>query len=79
MTKQTISIGTSPNDHTGDPLRSAFTKINSNFTELYTSSTQPIIYTPTSSTHWAQPAPTTMQEALDRIALAIKALNSIGA
>lgn len=35
MSKQIISIGTQANDGTGDPLRSAFTKINSNFTELY--------------------------------------------
>jgi len=35
MAKQTINIGTSANDGTGDPLRTAFTKINQNFTELY--------------------------------------------
>ena len=35
MTKQTINIGSSANDGTGDPLRTAFTKINENFTELY--------------------------------------------
>lgn len=35
MTKQTINIGTVANDGTGDPLRTSFTKINSNFTELY--------------------------------------------
>ena len=35
MTKQVIGIGSSPNDGSGDPLRTAFTKINSNFTELY--------------------------------------------
>ena len=38
MAQQTISIGTTANDGTGDPLRTAFNKINSNFTELYTSS-----------------------------------------
>lgn len=32
---QTINIGTLPNDTTGDPLRSAFTKINNNFAEQY--------------------------------------------
>lgn len=36
MAKQVINIGASPNDKTGDPLRTAFTKINDNFTELYT-------------------------------------------
>ena len=35
MAQQTVSIGTSANDGTGDPLRTAFTKINANFTELY--------------------------------------------
>jgi hypothetical protein len=35
MAKQTINIGTSANDKTGDPLRTAFTKVNANFTELY--------------------------------------------
>lgn len=37
MAKQTINIGTSANDRTGDPLRTAFTKTNQNFTELYNS------------------------------------------
>ena len=35
MTQQTINIGTSPNDGTGDSLRVAGQKINSNFTEVY--------------------------------------------
>jgi hypothetical protein len=35
MTKQTINTGTSANSRDGDSLRSAFTKINANFTELY--------------------------------------------
>jgi hypothetical protein len=36
MAQQVIDIGTSASDGTGDPLRDAFTKINDNFTELYT-------------------------------------------
>jgi hypothetical protein len=36
MTKQTINLGTYANDGTGDDLRTAFTKVNSNFTDLYT-------------------------------------------
>jgi len=36
MTQQTINIGSTPNRGDGDPLRLAFTKINENFTELYT-------------------------------------------
>lgn len=35
MAKQTINIGTTPNDGTGDPLRTAFDKANDNFDELY--------------------------------------------
>ena len=36
MTKLVINIGALQNDGTGDPLRTAFTKVNSNFTEVYT-------------------------------------------
>lgn len=35
MAQETINIGASPNDGTGDPLRNAFNKANLNFTELY--------------------------------------------
>ena len=35
MAQQTINIGAVANDGTGDPLRTAFDKINDNFTELY--------------------------------------------
>lgn len=34
-TQQIINIGGLPNDGSGDPLRTAFTKINTNFTELF--------------------------------------------
>lgn len=36
MTKQVINIGIRANDGRGDSLRTAFTKTNSNFSELYT-------------------------------------------
>jgi hypothetical protein len=36
MAKQNINIGSQANDRSGDPLRTAFDKINQNFTELYT-------------------------------------------
>ena len=39
MAKQTVSLGSSANDGTGDPLRTAFDKINDNFDELYLYST----------------------------------------
>ena len=35
MAKQSINVGTSPNDNRGDSLRISFQKINANFTELY--------------------------------------------
>ena len=36
MSQQTIDTGSSANSKNGDPLRTAFTKVNANFTELYT-------------------------------------------
>jgi len=36
MTKQTINLGSVPNDGTGDPLRTSFDKTNDNFDEIYT-------------------------------------------
>jgi hypothetical protein len=48
MAKQVIGIGTNPNDGNGDPLRTAFTKANSNFTELYNIAASPYVL-PTAS------------------------------
>lgn len=39
MTQQIIDVGSTPNDGTGDPIRTAFTKTNDNFTELYNATT----------------------------------------
>jgi len=36
MAKQTVNIGSTANDGTGDQLRTAFDKINDNFDEIYT-------------------------------------------
>jgi hypothetical protein len=36
MTQQIIDVGAAANDGTGEPLRSAFEAVNSNFTEIYT-------------------------------------------
>ena len=36
MAQQSINVGTNQDDGTGDLLRAAFTKVNSNFTEIYT-------------------------------------------
>lgn len=35
MVQQVVNIGSVANDGTGDPLRTAFTKVNQNFSELY--------------------------------------------
>ena len=35
MAREVINVGSAPNDGTGDPLRTAYTKCNSNFGELY--------------------------------------------
>ena len=35
MTQQTINVGTVPNDQTGDQARTAFQKVNANFSEVY--------------------------------------------
>lgn len=39
MAQQLINVGSLPNDGTGDPLRLAYQKINSNFTEVYSTIT----------------------------------------
>jgi hypothetical protein len=36
MARLNINLGTTANDRTGDPLRTAFEKVNNNFIELYT-------------------------------------------
>lgn len=36
MSQEIINVGTTPNAGNGDPLRTAFIKVNSNFSELYT-------------------------------------------
>lgn len=39
MAQQTINVGTSPDSGTGEGLRTAFIKVNDNFTELYNADT----------------------------------------
>jgi len=47
MAKQDINVGITPNDGTGDPLRTAFGKANQNFTELYSiAASLPATYQP---------------------------------
>ena len=35
MTQEIINVGTGPDSYTGESLRSAFEKVNNNFSELY--------------------------------------------
>ena len=35
MAQQVINVGTSPNDGLGDPIRTAYQKCNTNFSELF--------------------------------------------
>ena len=51
MARQSINYGVNPNDGTGDTLRNAMDKINDNFVELYTSSSQEIVISNTSITN----------------------------
>ena len=50
MSKQTIFLGQTANDRTGDPLRVAFEKVNENFDELY-AQTGDDIQIPAQATH----------------------------
>jgi hypothetical protein len=35
MAQENINVGTAPNDGLGDPIRTAYIKCNTNFSELY--------------------------------------------
>jgi len=43
MGQQTINVGTTANDGTGDTLRNSFIKVNDNFTEVYNLANQSIV------------------------------------
>lgn len=72
MAKQSVNIGSSENKGDGDPLRTAFQKINENFDENYAS----LEYNPAVVDDWANTAPVTFGEAIDRLAALIKTLNN---
>lgn len=109
MAQQIINIGSSENKGDGDPLRTAFQKINDNFNEMYdnfdsgsyvfkgvfdgdllgsvfsdTSLTLidgqngDVKYYPNNVSDWHGTPPVSVGEALDRIAAAIKAINTTG-
>ena len=50
MTMQTINVGGLPNSGDGDPLRTAFQKVNNNFAELYSAAVLTSTVTTTGST-----------------------------
>lgn len=68
MAKQLINIGVAPDDNLGDPLRTAFSKANDNFNELYQDSYTSTIYVDPNgdaTTTGKNPAlPTTLANAL---------------
>ena len=43
MAKETINVGSSANDGTGDKIRVAFQKTNANFTELYDTKLESVV------------------------------------
>lgn len=49
MAKQTVNIGAAPDDGTGDALRTALSKINDNFDELYTDVSARVTHTTSQS------------------------------
>lgn len=118
MTQQIINTGTADKGN-GDPIRTAFTKVNDNFTELYNRvsgvgvlptppedpsegtlwwdpeggrmyvyygtswvDSNPVdgvgdnSYTATTASDWTGTPPTTITEALDRLATLVKTLNN---
>ncbi len=48
--QQVINIGAAPNDGTGDPLRTAFSKINNNFANLFATTVVPVTANTTGNT-----------------------------
>jgi hypothetical protein len=65
MSKQTVDIGSAPNDDTGDPLRTAFGKINDNFDEIYTSLSIDVVRDFGADPTGTSDATTAIQNALD--------------
>lgn len=66
MAQIQINIGTTPNDGSGDTLRSAFSKTQTNFSDLYIGAGTPGIFIPESTSNFAtdlQTANNTLREA----------------
>ena len=68
-----VNIGTTAGDGTGDPLRLAFTKINTNFANVATGQLDAgnVAYTAANSANWNYTV-TNVQDALDQLAYRLK-------
>jgi hypothetical protein len=68
-----VNIGTTAGDGTGDPLRLAFTKINTNFANIALGQLDSgnVTYTPANIANW-NGAPSTISSALDQLAARLK-------
>lgn len=71
MSIQSINIGSAPNDGTGDPLRTAFTKTNDNFVELYSN-----VSTLTASLNTVNSNVNTVQSNVTTLTTAVNAIQS---
>ena len=68
-----VNIGTTASDGTGDPLRTAFTKINLNFANIASGhvTASNIAYTAANSANWNYTV-TNVHDALDQLAYRLK-------
>ena len=68
-----VQVGTTAGDGTGDPLRLAFTKINTNFANIAGGNLDAgnVAYTPANISNW-NGSPSTVSSALDQIAARLK-------
>lgn len=69
MSQQTIGVGTAANDGTGDTVRSAAVKTNSNFTELYASAAKPLVHDTAAKGFWSNvdASPPNIHKIRDRV------------
>jgi ABC-type transporter Mla subunit MlaD len=73
MSFANVNVGTTASDGTGDPLRLAFTKINTNFANIASGqvTSANIAYTAGNSLNWNYTV-TNVQDALDQLAYRLK-------
>lgn len=71
MAQQIIDIGLSPNDGTGDPLRTGGQKINANFSEIYPLLNNRVQVNPVTISDWTQPISPQIQQYINDHGLAV--------